>query len=188
MKRISVLLLVLTTCFVGHRASAENGPTPISGTINYIHGAPQFEGLCDDPVPGVELSVSGVYDVTVNETPFDGVGPAITCVYNEPFFGIFATYSGEFEWTSPTGESLTGEYLGIDTNQVVLDIQLDEQGNPIVFLQLETVIFLTFTDADGNFAGAATASGVDIPFGDPTTGTPPGVYASFEGFLLEGDD
>jgi hypothetical protein len=184
MKRMPILLaLVLTSCLFAKTADAGNGLTAISGTIDYIHDAPQFEGLCNDPVPGVELSVRGVYDVTVNGTPFFGVGPARTCVFDKPLFGIFAKYSGEFEWTSPTtGQTLSGKYVGIDTDPVLL-----VPGSE-VFVSFKTVIFVTFTDADGNFAGAATAKGVDIPFSDPTTGTPPGVYASFEGFLIGDND
>ena len=181
MKRLLYLPLLAITLFsVSCESASAKGFTRIKGSISYIHGEPTFVGVCQDPVPGVELAVAGDYIVDVNGTALVGSGPATTCVFDIPVFGIFAQYTGSFTWQSESGQTLRGDYVGFDINpKILVDPSLP-------FVQFDTVIYVTFTDAAGDFAGFATAKGIDVPFSDPTTNpvTPPGVYADFRGFLF----
>ncbi|QDV44741.1 hypothetical protein Enr13x_46110 [Stieleria neptunia] len=181
MIRIACLMvMVLVSCLHARETVANNWLIPIKGTVDYIHGAPEPIGVCTSPVPGVELAVTGQYHVNVNGINLGGDGAAVTCVFDQPLFGIYAKYDGSFQWQSEDGEILTGKYIGFDTNPTVLI----EPSLP--FVLFETIIFITFTDSDGNFAGLATARGYDIPFGNPATSPPDpaGVFASFRGFLI----
>ncbi len=181
MNRMTCLVVVFfASCLQARETVANNWLIPIEGTVDYIHGAPEPIGICTSPVPGIELAVTGQYHVDVNGTSFDGDGTAVTCVFDQPLFGIHAKYDGAFSWQSEDGEILTGKFIGFDTNPTFL---IDPS---LPFVLFKTVIFITFTDADGNFAGFATAKGFDIPFGNPATvpASPPGVFARFQGFLF----
>lgn len=181
MKRLLILPVLAITMFSVSCESATAGwLTRIQGSIDYVHGEPTPIGPCQDPVPGFELAVAGDYFVNVNGTALLGSGPAVTCVFDEPVFAIFAKYSGSFTWQSESGQTRRGDYVGFDINpQILVDPSLP-------FVQFDTVIYVTFKDEAGNFAGFATARGIDVPFGNPTTTpvTPPGVFADYRVFLF----
>ena len=149
--------------------AAVAGEVRISGGgFQFLHAPvnPQAEigtpggptGYCLFP-PGLQFSVQsdtffGSLATKQGALEFSGSGEASGCAYLEPIFGVAATFSGSFTWSTAAGD-LKGTFE-------LLDFVTD---NPAVF---DAVIFIKFKGGTGKFSsakGGAIATGVDLPFG-----------------------